>query len=165
MQLSRVSFYIKPDENFYAVAGIERFLEEQIRYLANCIDSELYQLHVEASLPFYEDSEMFDYLKDENCDLALLERLFPTEPAGESLGYPWEIKSGQQYQHFKGKLVKIITIAQHTENPSQRLVVYEELYSKNQWVRPLEMFCSRVDKGKYPDKKQEWRFELVGESM
>lgn len=157
--LARVSFYIKPDESFYAVNGIKNFIEDNIRYLASCIDSKLYQLHVETSLPFDGDDETFDFLKDENCDLALLESLFPTEPAGESFSYPWEIKPGQQYRHFKGKLVCIIAVVRHTENPSQRLVVYEELYSKNQWVRPLEMFCSKVDKEKYPNKKQEWRFE------
>ena len=29
------------------------------------------------------------------------------------------------------------------------------------WVRPRAQFESEVDKEKYPDAKQDWRFELV----
>ena len=40
-------------------------------------------------------------------------------------------------------------------------MIYRKLYGDGGlWIRPLEMFMSKVDKEKYPDVKQEYRFEL-----
>ena len=68
---------------------------------------------------------------------------------------------GELYRHFKGGLYRIVTIAQHTEN-AEGLVVYrsEEDPSKV-WARPVTLFCSPVDRVKYPDAAQEMRFEKV----
>ena len=42
------------------------------------------------------------------------------------------------------------------------LVIYKSLYDNHiTHGRPLEMFIGKVDKEKYPDIKQEYRFELV----
>lgn len=70
------------------------------------------------------------------------------------------IKEGQVYKHFKGDLVKILMLATDSETLDD-LVVYEH---KNKiWVRPLKMFMSKVDRKKYPECKQAYRFELIND--
>ena len=39
------------------------------------------------------------------------------------------------------------------------MVVYRSVSDNKVWVRPYEMFFSKVDKTKYPDVKQKYRFE------
>ena len=78
-----------------------------------------------------------------------------------------EIKIGAIYRHFKGHIYKVITIGYDSEkyepnNPDMsRLVVYEDVNKKIVWVRPYDMFNSLVDKEKYPDIEQEYRFEEI----
>ncbi|MEE1182494.1 MAG: DUF1653 domain-containing protein [Treponema sp.] len=43
----------------------------------------------------------------------------------------------------------------------EEFVVYRRLYVDNSlWIRPKKMFLSEVDRKKYPDVKQKFRFEL-----
>ena len=45
---------------------------------------------------------------------------------------------------------------------NEEVVVYEALYGKHLiWTRPYNMFNSLVDKEKYPDVEQTYRFELI----
>jgi hypothetical protein len=72
-----------------------------------------------------------------------------------------EIKPGEIYQHFKGRRVKVINIGQDSEHVGSYYVVYEDEEDGAVWCRPYDMFISKVDKTKYPDATQEYRFELV----
>ncbi len=67
---------------------------------------------------------------------------------------------GQKYRHFKGHVVTVLEIAKNTET-LEMMVVYE--HAGTVWVRPYDMFVSKVDKEKYPNVEQEYRFELVEE--
>ena len=69
-----------------------------------------------------------------------------------------KISVNKIYKHFKGHIVKVISIAEHTET-GEKLVIYEHLGDNKIWARPYDMFNSLVDKDKYPDVKQVYRFE------
>ncbi len=89
------------------------------------------------------------------------------------------INVGDVVQHFKREtldfstgidknlyLYKIIAIAEHTET-KEKMVIYQALYDNDNmgihfgvYARPYDMFMSEVDREKYPNIKQKYRFEL-----
>ena len=72
-----------------------------------------------------------------------------------------EIQTGQFYRHFKGNLYKVIGIATDSET-NEKVVVYEAQYGeKGLYVRPYAMFAEKLDKNRYPNATQEYRFELT----
>lgn len=79
-----------------------------------------------------------------------------------------KIEIGHIYKHFKGHIYKVIAIAYDSENYQEKnpelsqMVVYQNVEDKKQcWVRPYQMFNSLVDKEKYPEVEQEYRFDDI----
>lgn len=71
-----------------------------------------------------------------------------------------EVKIKGIYKHFKGKYYLVEDVATHSET-REKYVVYRALYGNyGLYIRPYDMFTSKVDKEKYPEVYQEYRFEL-----
>lgn len=70
------------------------------------------------------------------------------------------IQIGRIYRHFKGDYYLVEAVAKDSETNTD-MVIYRKLYGDGGlWVRPLSMFLSKVDREKYPDVPQEYRFQL-----
>lgn len=76
------------------------------------------------------------------------------------LVYNRDFAVGDYVKHFKGNVYQIVTFCKHTET-DESLVVYKRLSDGSVWARPESMFRSEVDKEKYPDVKQHFRFIRV----
>ena len=74
--------------------------------------------------------------------------------------YDRDFKPGDTVQHFKGGFYKIVAIGTNTET-EEKMVVYQSLKDKRVWIRPYEMFISKVDREKYPNADQSYRLIKV----
>lgn len=74
-----------------------------------------------------------------------------------------KLKIQRLYRHFKGKLYYVMCEAIDSET-LEEVVVYQAMYGEYKiYVRPKDMFLSKVDKSKYPNVNQEYRFTLIEE--
>lgn len=100
-------------------------------------------------------------IRNDHCDLAECEKYFKGNDGWSTdIKRSANIRPGQKYKHFKGKIIEIVCVSQDTEMPGQFVVVYKDK-DGYLWHRPLGMFLSEVDHVKYPEIKQKWRFEEV----
>lgn len=72
-----------------------------------------------------------------------------------------ELKIHGIYKHFKGDYYIVEGIGIHSET-KEKYAIYRPLYGDTNtlYLRPYDMLMSKVDKEKYPNVKQEYRFEL-----
>lgn len=71
-----------------------------------------------------------------------------------------QIRINGIYRHFKGDYYLLVDVAKHSET-GEDYVVYRKLYEDCAlWVRPLDMFLEEVDQEKYPEIRQQYRFQL-----
>lgn len=141
----------------FSKEDFKRVLKEKIDKILQDERHEWQQLHIEESESFKLDGE-----DEPNCDLALLTRHFKKSATGRQFDRALPV-AGQKYRHFKlGKIVTVIGISRHTET-EEVTVVYQ--YEDSIWNRPIEMFMSEVDREKYPDAEQKYRFELIEEKV
>ena len=71
------------------------------------------------------------------------------------------------YRHFKGKRYVVLngeaTNCTNGADADEKFVIYCDMLGRYYYIRKRSEFLSPVDKEKYPDVEQEWRFEKVGE--
>ena len=71
-----------------------------------------------------------------------------------------ELKLKRVYRHFKGDYYLVEDVARDSET-GEEFVVYRKLYGDGSlWIRPKVMFLGEVDREKYPDCPQTYRFQL-----
>ena len=70
-----------------------------------------------------------------------------------------KLVEGGVYKHFTVNLYMVEGTVIHSES-GEEMVLYMSLKDNIRYVRPLEMFLSKVDREKYPDVNQEYRFQL-----
>ena len=83
-------------------------------------------------------------------------------------------KAGDIVRHFKWNRLgsedraahkyeyEVIGEVQNTEDHSVS-VIYRSLFDNQIWSRPFESFYSEVDKSKYPNATQQYRFEKISD--
>lgn len=72
-----------------------------------------------------------------------------------------DVELHRVYRHFKGDYYLVEDVCRYSET-GEELVLYRKLYGDGSlWARPKEMFLQEVDREKYPDCPQKYRFELM----
>lgn len=71
-----------------------------------------------------------------------------------------QLQLNRVYKHFKGNYYIVLDIVLNADD-LKRYVLYKQLYEDGKsFIREEQEFLSKVDKIKYPNVKQKYRFEL-----
>ena len=71
-----------------------------------------------------------------------------------------KINKGDKFRHFKGNIYEVIELAKDSED-LKNIVVYKNIETGDVWIRPYDEFISKVDKNKYPNVEEEYRFTKI----
>lgn len=73
-----------------------------------------------------------------------------------------EYTEAKDSESLEVKIINLDGVYYHLRDDLSDLVLYKSLYDNHRaYVRDIDMFLSEVDKEKYPNVEQEYRFELV----
>lgn len=71
-----------------------------------------------------------------------------------------EVKINGVYKHFNGDYYLLVDIGYNSDT-LEKCVIYRALYGEgNLWIRPYDDFFGLVNKDKYPNATQKYKFEL-----
>lgn len=98
--------------------------------------------------------------KKEQFKIERLGRLEEGEKGDLTFSYDRDFRPGDIVKHFKGGLYKIIVFGTNTET-GEKMVVYQSLKDQRVWIREYDMFTSVVDRLKYINFLQPYRFIKV----
>lgn len=70
------------------------------------------------------------------------------------------VNAGEFYKHFKGQLYQVRALAENSEDNTP-MVVYQARYAPFKIWQTTSTFLEKLDKEKYPDAAQEYRFERI----
>ena len=96
------------------------------------------------------------FLSENGCMFQLMQY-----PADWDLSFTkLPIVCGREYRHFKGGLYVVVDIVESAEN-GEELVIYKDSKTNKRYARKKTEFLEKLDKEKYPDAQQTYRFEEV----
>lgn len=138
---------------------ISGYAIDESALLGSCLM--LRQMHIEQAE--VKDKTVEDF--PENVDLAELNKYFAPKAEYKRSDNRVPPQPGEIWRHFKGNTVEIIGLSEDTEWNTYS-VVYKMAfdpvgYEGRLFHRPFNMFMSEVDREKYPDAHQKYRFERV----
>lgn len=70
-------------------------------------------------------------------------------------------KKASIFKHFKGNIYKVVTIAKDCEDLKEMIIYQGQYDDKPCWVREKDDFFGLINKEKYPDSDQKYRFEKL----